>query len=267
MAPWRDRLSRLARRWGLLAGVHQLQFRWAQWRHAAANRGFQRAHPELSLPPDYLMYESYRLDYQRYYEQGRVSAAWILDLLRQQELAGSGRILEWGCGPGRLIRHLPALLGPSYQVFGVDTNRDSIDWCQAHLSDSIQFAPNAHLPPLDFPADHFVGIYAISIFTHLDAVQHEQWLHELLRVLQPGGLLLFTTHGAGFAHRLSAPEKARFQAGELVVWDKMPRGHRNFAAFQPAAFVRQWVAPHPIKLHQAGERGVQDTWIIQKGGR
>ena len=57
------------------------------------------------------------------------------------------------------------------------------------------FAPNDAHPPLPFPDESFDLIYATSVFTHLDERLQFEWLSELQRVSQPGGIVLLTTHG------------------------------------------------------------------------
>jgi hypothetical protein len=56
-------------------------------------------------------------------------------------------ILAWGCGPGRIIRHMPDLFDESGQCHGTDYNFRSIAWCRENLP-GIQFAINDLKPPL-----------------------------------------------------------------------------------------------------------------------
>jgi ubiquinone/menaquinone biosynthesis C-methylase UbiE len=90
-------------------------------------------------------------------------------------------ILDWGCGTGRFLRHLPTILDSSNSFCGTDYNKKYVKWCSENL-DEIKFKNNSLLPPLDFKADSMAVIYGISIFIHLSEELHFSWIHELTRV-------------------------------------------------------------------------------------
>lgn len=259
-------ISNLFRRLGLMRLWDKLQYRRQAMKYGAENRAFRQEHPEVALPPDYMMYESFKLQYGRYYEGGRESAEWLCRALAPH-LPERGRLLDWGCGPGRIIRHLPALKGEGWEICGTDYNGDSIEWCRAHL-EGIRFEKNGLRPPTVFADGHFQAAYGISILTHLSAEMHRAWIAELWRVLAPGGVLLLTTHGEAFLAKLSAEEQQRFRKPELVVRGKTVEGHRTYAAFQPPAIMRGLFEGFDILAHIPGTvvQGVpeQDVWIVGK---
>ena len=102
-------------------------------------------------------------------------------------------ILDFGCGCGRTLMWLTRQLRGA-DLHGADVDPDAVAWCVAHLP-GAHFQANAALPPLDYPAETFDLIYAISVFTHLHADGQKQWLAELARLLRPGGILLLTVYG------------------------------------------------------------------------
>src|SRR5205814_3732472 len=57
-----------------------------------------------------------------YYHDGRQTAIEIVELLgAATDFNERGRsILDWGCGPGRVVRHLPGLLLGKVSVYGSD---------------------------------------------------------------------------------------------------------------------------------------------------
>jgi SAM-dependent methyltransferase len=261
-------LSTWLRRAGLMHLADAARFRLLQVRHRAENQRFRAAHPGVALPPDYLMYESFRLSYRSYYAGGRETAEWVRDQLAPHLSLQNRHILDWGCGPGRVVRHLPAVVGQGCRFTATDANARSIAWCRAHLP-GIAFLTNEMRPPLALPDASVDAAYGISIFTHLSHEGHTSWLAELLRVLRPGGVLLLTTHGAAFRAILTAAERAQFDAGTLVERRQVREGHRVFAAFQPPAFLRQLFGERlAVLAHTPGEwlghGASQDVWLLRK---
>ena len=100
-------------------------------------------------------------------------------------------ILDWGCGSGRLTRHLSTLNGP--KITGCDIDGDNIEWCSEYLKGRFICAPL--LPPLPFNAGEFDLVIGCSVFTHLDEEKQFVWLDELRRITAPGGIVLATVQG------------------------------------------------------------------------
>lgn len=148
-------------------------------------------------------------------------------------------ILDFGCGCGRVTRHWASV--PGLEVAGSDYNPRLVRWCAENLPFG-RFSVNGAEPPLDFPDGRFDLVYAISVLTHLTEEQGEAWLGELRRVLRPGGLLVLTTHGDAHAAALSAGERERYEAGELVVRRRTVAGTNLCAAYHPGAYVRERLA-------------------------
>jgi SAM-dependent methyltransferase len=258
----KQNLSLFLRRTGLMKTSDFLRFLWIRWRNRKANRTFRREHPEVVLPPDYLMYESFMLDYSRYYLNGKKTAEWLTGLVQQQKDLKGASILDWGCGPARVIRHLPGIL-PDAVLYGTDYNRRSIAWCSNTFS-AIWFHTNDLMPGFVYEKEMFDLVYGISIFTHLSEEGHQAWLKELSRVLKPGGILFLTLHGSGFRDKLTPRELTDFDAGQLVVRGQVSEGHRTFAAFHPAAWVKAWSAGMTLAMHIPGGPGEQDVWMLRK---
>jgi len=245
----------------------RLRFVYMRFSNRKLNREFKKKNQDVVLPPDYLMYESFQLDYHRYYVNGRITAEWLIDLVNPYIDFNDAEILDWGCGPGRIIRHLPSLVPDAKSYFGTDYNAKSIEWCQNNLK-SITFAKNELSPPLPFDDSSVDMIYAISIFTHLSDSAHEDWLNELYRVLRPNGILFLTLHGDGFQVKLEPTELEVFKENKLVVRGQVKEGHRTFIAFHPSEFVRSWASKFEVLKHVPGKTELsaieQDVWIFRK---
>lgn len=232
------------------------------------NRAFRQKHPDFVLPEKSILYETFKLDYQAYFDSGREAGRWLLELFRQSSNIPPGKILDWGCGPARIVRHLPVLTGKGCDIFASDFNPDTISWCRHHIP-GITFLHNDLDPPISLPANEFSFIYAISVFTHLSAERNERWFKELHRLLIPSGILIFTTQGRSFLPDLGESEKKTFMQGRLVVRENHQEGRRIFSTYHPPEYVINQTADHmEIIRHIVNQRDAgrpeQDLWILRK---
>jgi SAM-dependent methyltransferase len=262
-----SRISNTLRKIGLLGLAEQLRFRLQQWKYRRPNRQFRQQHAGVPMPPDFFIYETYRLNLQEYYDDGKTVATEILTLLGQATdlVQPSPALLDWGCGPGRITRHLQALL-PGATVHGCDYNEKYIDWCTTHLA-GIYFFQNGIDPPLQLPNDSIDALIGISIFTHLSANNHVAWINELLRVMKKGGAAFITTQGDAYRKVLLPAELALFDKGELVIRENFKEGNRLFAAFEPPVYMRQLVKDkfEVVQFIPAtGNKPSQDCWVLRK---
>lgn len=214
------------------------------------------------------MYESFQLSYRKYYDDSRETAKWLKSYFEKYITLEKARILDWGCGPGRIIRHLPEIIGNDCAYYGTDYNEKSIRWCKEHLK-NISFNLNTLEAKLPYQENFFDAIFGISIFTHLSEEMHYRWFDELYRILKPGGILFFTTQGNNHKVKLDKSELALFDAGKLVVRGKVKEGHRTFSAFQPPAFMHHLFDQMEVLEHVELEPGngkivPQDIWIVRK---
>jgi SAM-dependent methyltransferase len=255
----------LLRRARLLEHADVARFRWLALRHRDGRAAFARRHGDEPLPPDDLAYDAYgSLDWDFYWGFGRHISGFLAPKIAA--LGDRGRVIEWGCGPARIVRHLPDALGSSWEIHGSDANRRSIDWCTAHLP-RIHFATNGTAPPLPYETAAFECLYTVSVFTHLPGEMHGAWAAELRRVLKPGGTLICTLNGDASRHLLLPAERPAYDDGRLVVRGGVRGGTRCFVAYHPPAYVagdllrgfdivQHVPAPNPF-----GER--QDLWIAR----
>ncbi len=255
-------ITKVLRALGLMQASDKMRYQIHRLKMKRKNREFLKNNPGLVLPPDYMMYESFLLDYQRYYDNGRNTADWLLGIIKKHRSLEKADILDWGCGPARVLRHLPELVPEAESFSGTDYNKSTIRWCHQNLA-GISFSENQLLPPLLYEDDSFDLIYGISIFTHLSEEAHLRWLKELMRVLRKDGILFLTLHGEGFLNKLSEAEKQIFISGRLVVRGQVKEGHRTFAAFQAPAYVKKWTQKLTLLEHIPGKME-QDVWVFRK---
>lgn len=237
------------------------------WRNRKKNLRFRQLNPNVRLPPAALRFDVIgTTDAEGYYTSGVPTARQLEAVIDQHLPDGTVRILEWGCGPGRVITHLSQVdRDKRYNLTGTDYVRSSIEWAKRNYP-SIHFLHNHLTPPLPISDGEVDFAYAISVFTHLSEESHHKWLSELLRVLRPGGVLLITTHGDYYASSLTLQaDRDRFQAGDFVSVPAAKDGSQMYFALHPTQFMNQFLRDTDILSYTPqGHGGRQDVWVVRK---
>lgn len=257
-------MDSLARSWGR---ARRLSARFRDRMRGLPLRAAQRGQG-WPLPPSRLIYlVAGTEDLGWFLNSGAVAAQVLHEVLLRNGavLEQLGAILDFGCGVGRVIRHLSGAQGP--RLYGTDYNATLVSWCKAHLP-FAQFSRNSLEQGLEYASDSFDFIYALSIFTHLTEPLQTFWVDELARVLRPGGHLLLTVHGESYLPELPPADQAAFRRGELVVQRSDRSGSNDCAAFHPPAYVRQRLARRlsVVDFLPEGARGNphQDIYLLKK---
>lgn len=218
-------------------GLTPLYFRFIEWRMA---RG--REKPPATdengapIPPLELMARvSAHADWREFLASGERTATALAGYAADAgaPFATAQRILDLGCGCGRVIRWLPAMT--QAELYGVDYNPSLANWCAANLKGD--FRVNRLNPPLDFPDAQFDIVYLLSVFTHLRLATQREWLAEIDRVLRPGGLALITFHDEEQPGLPDSEEARRaLAADEFYIYNDLAEGSNLIATFQTRAF-------------------------------
>ena len=99
-------------------------------------------------------------------------------------LAGTGDVLDVGCGEGQVARHLASV---GCRAVGVDPIRAQVDAAvERGGGPTYAMAAADRLP---FPSGRFDAVVACLVFEHIDAI--DDALAEVARVVRPGGRFLF----------------------------------------------------------------------------
>jgi SAM-dependent methyltransferase len=124
------------------------------------------------------------------------------------DLKSDSRVLEVGCGIGRMARPLTKYLTEgSYE--GIDIVPKGISWCQVQITtrypnfrfqladiQSVMYNPKGrqHAATYRFPFENseFDFVFLTSVFTHMMKQDIEQYLHEIARVLRPNAVCFIT---------------------------------------------------------------------------
>jgi SAM-dependent methyltransferase len=175
-----------------------------------------------------------------YVEVGAAVAGALRDLLGDLDLAGR-RILDFGCGSGRILRHFAGEAGHA-EFHGCDIDEASIAWLREHMCPPF----HAHLTraeaPLPFEDASFDVVWATSVFTHLGA-SWAHWLAELHRVVKPDGVAIVSILSAGYYEHLADEPWDADRVGMIVLGPGQP-----------------WHAGGPMVLHSP-------WWIRAHWGR
>lgn len=157
----------------------------------------------------------------------------IVDMLPAGWTFQGKRVLDFGCGPGKVLRHFLDEAAES-QFEGCDIHGPSVEWVEQHLNPPVRAFVNEESPPLPRPDASYDLIWAMSVFTHLAAGSLD-WLLELHRVLDEDGLLIATILG-----------KAMWEARESTLWDEdrigmAVVGHGEpWDAGGPVTYISRW---------------------------
>ena len=264
----KGQVSNLLRQFRLIYLTDWIRFYIQRSKNRKINQDFRKNNPDVKLPADYLIYESFQLNYKKYFTESIETAQWVACHIAKHTELKDKKILDWGCGPGRVIRHLPTVIGNGCEYYGTDYNQKSINWCAKNIPD-IHFNINSLDAKLPYPGNFFDVIYGISIFTHLSEQLHYDWFNELYRILKPEGIMFLTTQGDHFKSKLTENELERYNQGKLIVRGKVQEGHRTFSAFHPEGFMLNLfrdveVLEHLVPAPEKGKGLPQDIWIIRK---
>ncbi len=238
-------------------------------RHALANRRFTRNNPAFAVPPlEYLFETQTTTDLLRFQLGGVERAQYILRTAVEHVASETLRICEWGCGPGRVVQHLPHLdSSRRVEAFGTDYSERLIEWCQTNIAD-VTFAKNRLEPPLPFDDASFEMVYSFSVYTHLSPEVQKHWLDEHLRVVRPGGIVLFTVHGDAYRTRLVPAELRAYEERGYVVRAGVDEGGPWYTTYQqPEQVERDLVGDLDVlhrHLNREGAGRVQDVWVVRR---
>jgi SAM-dependent methyltransferase len=254
---------------GLVNVLDFLLFKSSQFKNKRRNECFRKQHPELTIPPDYFLYETYLLDYEQFYKDGELSAKEIIDwtgnYLNQKQI----RILDFGCGVSRIVVHLKKFTNAELLLYGCDVNGKMIEYNRTSFKD-IFYSTILFTPPTDYKENFFDLLYAISIFTHIPASLQGQWLKEIDRVLKVNGIFLLTTHGNYFKERLLKKEQEIFDKEGAFTKEYRKEGHRMMSTYNsPESFRKLLITHFEILEYYDGsidmsKAGGQDLWIVKK---
>ena len=165
------------------------------------------AHDGQRLPPNHMRYcgSDFRDD-AVFLGSGRAEAR---RLAAEFGMGPQTRVLEIGCGPGRLPLGILAEQGTIGSYDGVDIDAASIDWCRRHVTrrhpafrfHHVEARHERYNPDgrpmregfrLEFEDDRFDLVYLHSVFANMNPDDVSVYCAEFARVLAPEGRVFLT---------------------------------------------------------------------------
>ena len=154
------------------------------------------------------------------------------------------RVLDFGCGIGRVLRHFSSEARDA-EIWGCDIDMRSVMWLNEHLSPPFHIFQNSESAALPLESGSFDLVIAISVFTHLNETWN-QWLTELHRILKPGGYAFFSFLNRGPYESIY---RKPFPAEEVGMLVKQP--NQTWDLGGPTVFISpQWLGAHWGKLFE-----------------
>lgn len=226
------------------------------------------------LPPARLRFRVHgSLDRDSFVRNGRIIAEDLTGLLASvgREPSSFRRILDFGSGSGRVLRHFREQ-APGSALFGTDIDPELVGWCEAHMP-GVYWSRNEFLPPAPFATGFFDLVYSISVFTHLDEDFQLAWLRELHRIAAPGAMLIASVHGEHVYRTLASVEQQQLdQCGFLFLrgatgrlkLDGLPDFYQT--AYHTEPYIRRVWGEHFEILHYGPRaiNGHQDAVVLRK---
>jgi len=211
-----------------------------------------------------------RWDAAEYAANSVVQQQWARDLLARLSLRGDERVLDVGCGDGKVTAEIARAI-PRGTVVGADASAEMIAFArekfppaqQANLR--FEICDARRIGELTRPAGGFDVVFSNAALHWVD--DHQAVLRGASALLKPGGRLLVSCGGKGNAHDVFLalrPEMRRKRWWEFFRGMTMP-----YFFYAPADY-RRWLPEHGFKIQQlelaprsavyAGEAGFA-TWL------
>jgi ubiquinone/menaquinone biosynthesis C-methylase UbiE len=209
-------------------------------------------------------------DWARFYEDPKPATLGAQNLVSRRRFAiemvearlpRGSKILDVGCGTGHLACELARR---GYQTWGTDIAEAMVQYARDHY-DPDRFRVG-DIEKMDFPDNTFDGIMCLGVVEYLSS--DEKALHEMWRVLKPGGYAVITTPSSicPFFYFDRGLVRLRFTLRPLItlvraiIGKKRPPG-RVF----PEVKHRRYYKPRWEKLMRSYGLELED-WVVHSWG-
>ena len=115
-------------------------------------------------------------------------------MARDMNMAPGAKVLDIGCGRGRIAQHMAQYGG--FHVTGINIDPVSIQEARdnaayLNLTHTLSFLVHDYNKPFPFPDNYFDGIYEVGAIMYVKDGDFVPIFKEVMRMLKPGGLVAF----------------------------------------------------------------------------
>jgi ubiquinone/menaquinone biosynthesis C-methylase UbiE len=158
----------------------------------------------------------------------------VIDLLAD----ANGRLLEVGCGPAVMA---PDLLAMGFELQGIDVSAEMIRRAELRMAGHprekrCRFAIG-DVESLEFPDAFFDAVLAMGVLEYLEG--YDRALHEMRRVLKPGGVMILTIPNRASAYHLARGVYTKLRVVARRLRGRSPTGGLRHHPCVPWALDRQ----------------------------
>ena len=177
-------------------------------------------------------------------------------------------LLEFASGHGRFTRHLVKAMGPQRVVVS-DVVEDAVVFAREAFK--VQGFVSASQPEeVAWSHQHDV-VFVLSLFSHLPRATWTRWLQRIYAMVAPGGVLVFTTHGAEAVRKQGVALDSDGYFFTASSESNAIDGQEYGTAFTSQAYVRARIAGHlpGARLLQFAPQHFwhhQDAFVVEKPG-
>jgi SAM-dependent methyltransferase len=182
----------------------------------------------------------------------------------------SGRVVELGCGAGRLTGYLGEIAAAAH---GIDISPEMVAYCRRTYP-KVTFSEGDLRDVSTMEAGSYDAVFATyNVLDVLGDAERRHVLDGIHRVLPPGSLLIMSSHNLAYAPRLADPFRIRNRglvatAMTLVQYPRWRRNRKRLLAFEqnePGYSILNDISHDFSALHYYTSRDAQERQLNEHG--